>query len=137
MALQIVRGIFAMVSCKQCPVVVDETANFPNKKQLTLFKPSWVMTEGSYRIHNITQWEEVVIMVKTQYLISPKAQKLSWKPLWGCQYYGKLRTICRKKKAGAPFAPCNGHAGSLAWTEDEKYFYCTWYPCNCLPNPQV
>lgn len=55
MALQIVRGIFAMVSCKQCPVVVDETANFPNKKQLTLFKPSWVMTEGSYRIHNITQ----------------------------------------------------------------------------------
>lgn len=49
--------------------MVDETANFPKKKQLTLFKHTWVMTEGSNRVHKITQCGEVVIMVKLQYFI--------------------------------------------------------------------
>lgn len=69
MDLKSVRAIFAMVSCKLCPIMVDETANFPKKKQLTLFKHTWVMTEGSNTVHKITQCGEVVVMVKLQYFI--------------------------------------------------------------------
>lgn len=58
-----------MVSFKEYPIMVDETGNFPKKKQLTLFKHTWIMTEGSYRVHKITQCGEVVKMVKLQYFI--------------------------------------------------------------------
>jgi len=36
MDLKSVRVIFAMVSCKQYPIMVDETANFLKKKRLTI-----------------------------------------------------------------------------------------------------
>lgn len=67
--LKFVRAIFTMVSSKQYPTMFDETANFPKKKQLTLFKQMWIMTAGLYRAHEITQCGEVVVMVNLKYFI--------------------------------------------------------------------
>lgn len=69
MDLESTRAIFAMVSCKQYPIMADETANFPRKKQLILFKLRWIMKEGSYRVQKITQCGEVVGEIKLPYFI--------------------------------------------------------------------
>lgn len=48
--------------------MVDDSANIPKKKQLTLSEHTWIMTKSSYGVLEITQRGEVVA-IKFQYFI--------------------------------------------------------------------
>lgn len=48
--------------------MVDDSANIPKKKQLTLLEQTWIMTKSSYGVLEITQRREV-LAIKFQYFI--------------------------------------------------------------------
>lgn len=48
--------------------MVDDSANIPKKKQLTLSEHTWIMTKSSYGVLEITLRREVLV-IKFQYFI--------------------------------------------------------------------